>query len=256
MTENKTHRREFLIRSVQVGALGASAGLLWNLLLQKTAKAHGFAPRPPGALDGSAFDAACSKCGLCVNACPYETLKLAKMSDAAVQGTPFYAPREIPCYMCRDIPCVKACPTGALTKELTDIKDARMGIAVIDESTCLAYLGLRCEVCYRDCPIQNEAITIKPIPRETSRHAMFVPRIDPEHCTGCGICVHSCPTDFPAINIFDRKGFVGKLGDHYRLGWKEADDARRIPDAPMSEKGLKPEEVPAGGLDYLNGALK
>lgn len=253
MTENKNNRREFLAKSLQIGAVGVTTGVFWNLLLQKNAGGKTFVLRPPGALQSGDFEAACSKCGMCVTACPYDTLKLASFSDEASQGTPFFDPREIPCYMCRDIPCVKACPTGALDKGFTDIRDARMGIAVIDESSCLAYLGLRCEVCYRDCPEQNHAISITPTPRQISKHAMFVPKVDPEHCTGCGLCVRSCPTSKPAINIMDRSKFLGRLGDHYRLGWKESDDARPIPDAPMSEKGLKPEHVPAGGLDYLNG---
>lgn len=255
MTEGKKGRRDFLTRSVQMGAVAVGAGVFWNLFLAKTAQGQAYVPRPPGALPIGKFEAACSKCGLCVNACPYDTLSLAKFSDIAAQGTPYFTPRNIPCYMCRDIPCVKACPTGALDKNLTDIRDARMGIAVIDENSCLAYLGLRCEICYRDCPEQNNAIIIDPVPRRISKHAMFVPKVQPDHCTGCGICVHSCPTQKPAINILNRESFLGQIGDHYRLGWKEADDVRNIPVAPMQEKGIKPEDVPAGGLDYLNGGL-
>lgn len=252
MSEIKTNRRDFVTRAVQVCALGASAGLLWNALLQKSAKAHGFVPRPPGALEPGAFEVACSKCGMCVSACPYDTLKLAQIVDDAVQGTPFFDPRHIPCYMCRDIPCVKACPTGALDPALTDIRDARMGIAVIDPASCLAYQGLRCEVCYRDCPEQGKAITIEMTPRQISRHAMFTPKVNPDACTGCGLCVRSCPTALPAINILDRTKFLGRLGDHYRLGWKEADDVRPIPEAPMKQGNVADKDVPAGGLDYLN----
>lgn len=223
-------------------------------MLQKAAKAQGFAPRPPGALDGEAFDTACSKCGLCVQACPYDTLKLAGFNDPAVPGTPFFDPRKIPCYMCRDIPCVKACPTGALNHELEDITKAKMGVAAIDHYSCLSWQGLRCEICYRDCPEQNKAIVIENHPRLISKHAMFVPVIQPDQCTGCGLCVHSCPTEKPSINIVDPKAFLGRLGDHYRLGWKEEDNARPIPQAPMKEGQNQP-KLPAGGVDYLNSEL-
>lgn len=55
--------------------------------------------------------------------------------------------------MCEDIPCVKACPTGALDPQLTDINRARMGLAVlVDHETCLNFLGLRCDVCYASAP--------------------------------------------------------------------------------------------------------
>ena len=104
--------------------------------------------------------------------------------------------------------CVKACPSGALSHELTDITEAKMGVAAIDHYTCLSWQGLRCEICYRDCPEQNKAIVIVSQPRQISNHAMFVPEIHPDKCTGCGLCVHSCPTDKPSINIVDRKSVV------------------------------------------------
>ena len=136
MTEKKTSRRDFVTRSVQLGAAGVGAGLLWNLFLQQSAQARGFIPRPPGALEGKDFDTACTKCGLCVRACPYETLKLAKFGDIAAPGTPYFEPREIPCYMCRDLPCVKACPSGALDPDLTDITK-EIGRASCRERVCL-----------------------------------------------------------------------------------------------------------------------
>ena len=210
-------RRDVLKKGLQVAAVGVGAGLIWDLFLQKSAKAQGFVPRPPGALPPDRFETACSKCGLCVEACPYDTLKLARFNDIAAPGTPFFTPRDIPCYMCRDIPCVKACPSGALSHELTDITEAKMGVAAIDHYTCLSWQGLRCEICYRDCPEQNKAIVIVSQPRQISNHAMFVPEIHPDKCTGCGLCVHSCPTDKPSINIVDPDAFLGKIGDHYRF---------------------------------------
>ena len=128
-----------------------------------------------------------------------------------------------------------------------------MGVATIDHYTCLSWQGLRCEICYRDCPEQNKAIVIVSQPRQISNHAMFVPEIHPDKCTGCGLCVHSCPTDKPSINIVDPDAFLGKIGDHYRLGWKEKLDARAVPDAPMTSKDGKP--LPPGGLDFLNSEL-
>ena len=71
-------RRDVLKKGLQVAAVGVGAGLIWDLFLQKSAKAQGFVPRPPGALPPDQFETACSKCGLCVEACPYDTLKLAR----------------------------------------------------------------------------------------------------------------------------------------------------------------------------------
>ncbi len=254
MTQPKASRREIFIKSLQLGAVGIGAGVLWGLFIQRSAKANEFVPRPPGALPEEEFAAACSKCGMCVRACPYQALLLSSFNGPTAPGTPYFEPRKIPCYMCRDIPCVKACPTGALDSNLTDITDAKMGIAAIDHSTCLSWQGLRCEICYRDCPEQNKAIVIDVQPRQISKHSMFLPVVQPEHCTGCGLCVHSCPTDIPCINIIDPKKFIGKLGDHYRLGWKESDDARAIPQAPMVDSEGH-DNAPVGGLDYLNSRL-
>ena len=121
--------------------------------------------RPPGAGEEEDFLSACSRCGLCVQACPYDTLKLATWLDKAPNGTPFFEAREVPCEMCDHIPCVEACPTGALDHDLTDIDDARMGVAVIvDRENCLNLQGMRCDVCYRVCPLIDEAITLAVTP--------------------------------------------------------------------------------------------
>ncbi|SFV88463.1 Ferredoxin-type protein NapG (periplasmic nitrate reductase) [hydrothermal vent metagenome] len=107
--------------------------------------------RPPGALNEEAFNAACIRCGLCVNDCPYPTLSLATLSSDVALGTPFFTAREAACEMCEDIPCVAACPTGALSKQLTDINDANMGLArIVDTQGCIAYQGLRCDTIYKN----------------------------------------------------------------------------------------------------------
>lgn len=87
---------------MQIGAVGVGAGLLWGLFLQKTGRAQGFVPRPPGALPPNEFETACSKCGLCVEACPYDTLKLAGFKDIAAPGTPFLSRGKFPA-ICAEI---------------------------------------------------------------------------------------------------------------------------------------------------------
>ena len=180
-------------------------------------------PRPPGALPAEAFSAACARCGQCVSACPYDTLKLAGMRSPAPVGTPYFTPREIPCYMCRDLPCVKACPTGALDRELTDITQARMGLAaLVDQENCLNFLGLRCDVCYRVCPVIDKAITLETRHNPRSdRHALLLPTVHSDACTGCGKCEKSCVLPEPAIKVFPRKLAQGALPAHYRKGWEE-----------------------------------
>ena len=165
------------------------------------------------------------RCGLCVRDCPYDTLRLAKLGEAVATGTPYFVAREVPCEMCPDIPCVAACPTGALDPGLTEIEAAAMGTAVlVGHETCLNYLGLRCDVCYRVCPLIDEAITLERLhnPR-TGKHALFIPTVNSEACTGCGKCEKACVLEEAAIKVLPLRLARGALGGHYRLGWEEKD---------------------------------
>ncbi len=95
--------------------------------------------------------------------------------------------------MCEDIPCAKVCPSGALDREIESIDDARMGLAVlVDRENCLNFQGLRCDVCYRECPKIDEAITPE-LERNTrtGKHARFLPTVHSDACTGCGKCEKS-----------------------------------------------------------------
>ena len=194
--------------------------------------------RPPGALVEEDFGSACIRCGLCVRDCPYDILKLAELGEQVPMGTPYFTAREAGCEMCDDIPCVAACPTGALDHALDDIDDARMGLAVVvDQENCLAYLGLRCEVCFNICPLRGKSITLEMRHNvRTGRHAMFVPVVHSDACTGCGKCEEACVLEVvPAIKVFPTHLAMGDPGKFYRLGWEEkqrAGGSLVTPDAP------------------------
>ncbi len=249
MSKSKSTRRDFLTKVGQGAALAATGGLVWSYLLQQQARATPFALRPPGAVSESDFNAKCIKCGQCVDACPYDTLHLARAGDHIPIGTPYFTPRDVPCYMCPDIPCKVACPTGALEPELEDINDSRMGLAVIDVENCLSWQGLRCEICHRECPLTDQAITVEHHPRRISKHAMFVPRVHSSHCTGCGICEKACPTQEAAIRVINPRLVQGKIGDHYRLGWTIETP---ITQEFKSKAKTKEDSTTKRGLDYLN----
>ncbi|MCB1877688.1 MAG: ferredoxin-type protein NapG [Chromatiales bacterium] len=247
-------RRDFLQKSAQGMAVAATGGLIWSFLVRQEAKANPAAIRPPGALVEADFNATCIKCGQCVRACPYDTLDLATAGQDIPIGTPYFFPRDIPCYMCPDIPCKVACPTGALRADLSDIADSRMGLAVIDMENCLSWQGLRCEVCHRECPLRDKAIGIETHPRQISKHAMFVPIVHSDACTGCGICEKACPTEKAAIRVVPAELVQGKIGEHYRLGWKIdtpiTQEFKPADDRPAAQDDAAPGEAP--GLDYLN----
>jgi ferredoxin-type protein NapG len=234
----------------------ACAGAVWLPLLASQKNINAAALRPPGAQEEDTFAALCTKCGLCVNACPYHTLKLATWADKAPMGTPYFLARQVPCEMCQDIPCVRVCPTGALDKTFPDIKQARMGIAVIDREHCLSWRGLRCEVCYRVCPVRGRAITLNIVPNEeTGKHARFEPVIHSEDCTGCGKCEYACPTEKPSVFVLKQEYALGRLGKHYQptvednqVVTQEIGSKTDIPEA-LKPKGKK---QAAPGMDYFN----
>lgn len=158
--------------------------------------------RPPGVQDESDFLSRCIKCGKCIEACPYQALKPASNDAGLSVGTPYLDVREQACRLCEDFPCVNVCPTGAL-RDVEVRADVKMGIAVIDEENCIAFQGMRCEVCYRACPLIDQAITIDYRLREDdSIHSIFAPIIDSENCVGCGLCVERCVVSDPVVPIW------------------------------------------------------
>ncbi|MBF0285592.1 MAG: ferredoxin-type protein NapG [Magnetococcales bacterium] len=216
-------RRTVLRNGGRAAAGGFLLGLLTWLHARSAQALPAWALRPPGALPEPRFLGACTRCGLCVRACPYDTLILALPGTEVPLGTPFFRARGIPCEMCPDIPCVKACPTGALDHGLTEIDKSRMGLALItDQETCLAFLGMRCEVCYQVCPLSGKAITLEMRSNlRSGKHALFLPIVHSDHCTGCGKCEKACPLEKAAIRILPSDLVKGQIGEHYRLGWVE-----------------------------------
>ena len=221
------NRRDFVLSSLKTGCGVGLIGVGLGLHSQRASSLPAWARRPPGALPGGDFDGACIRCGLCVRDCPYDMLHLARLGQDIPTGTPYFIAREAGCEMCEDIPCIKACPTNALDHGLTDIADADMGLAVvIDQNACIAFQGLRCEVCFNICPIRNEAITLDLRHNERSgKHALFIPVVHADACTGCGKCEEVCILEEAAIKVLPRQLALGKLGAHYRLGWEQQQQA-------------------------------
>ena len=252
-------RRRFLLSIARGIGLSAMGALVWSAYVGEV-KAAPLVLRPPGALDEDQFIKNCIKCGLCVEACPYDTLSLAKPGDNLPIGTPYFTPRKIPCYMCTDIPCVPVCPSGALSEPSVseyikghvklNINLAHMGLAVVDEGSCIATWGIQCDACYRACPLLGQAITIEYTKNErTGKHAFLKPIVHADQCTGCGLCEHACVTEIAAIHVLPRALAMGKVGDHYIKGWDPSDEKRlegakiEVTKTKLSEKSV---------LDSLN----
>lgn len=254
-------RRKFLLDVLRGAGAAVVGGLAWTGWFGGRS-ARAIALRPPGAVPEPEFLAKCTKCGLCVAACPYKALSLAAPGDGRPVGTPCFGMRENPCRMCRDLPCTAACPTGALSLSLVSDRDAqgkakrnvelsKIGLAVIDRETCIAYWGIQCDACYRSCPVLDRAITVEPTRNErTGKHAILAPVVHSDHCTGCGMCEHACVTKKASIFVLPRDLAMGASDARYIRGWEGADE-ERLRDLPEETTTVTPrsEKTP---LEYLN----
>jgi len=270
--EISPRRRFFTDIAYSVG-LSAMGGLLWAGYTNK-AKSSPLTLRPPAAVKEEDFLKLCIKCGLCVEACRNRpsnidrdtgrakkpTLKLAKAEDDVTIGTPFFIPRDIPCYMCDDIPCVPVCPSDALditkvtnpkTGEL-DITMMDMGLAVVDPNSCIAFWGIQCDACYRACPLMDVAIKLEYGRNErTGKHAFLKPVVSMYDCTGCGLCEKACVTEKAAIFVLPRDVALGRPGDHYVKGWDKKDQ-QRVANRVDKDVTTHDERSSKKPEDYLN----
>lgn len=194
-------RRRFVQSCVGLAGSASVFGLLLAGYSRQSQALPPWALRPPAALPEADFNAACVRCGLCVRACPFDMLQLAALGQDVAAGTPYFVARDKPCEMCERIPCAAACPTDALSKELTDIRDARMGVAVLTgRDTCYSVTGRgSCRACYLACPIKGEAISMEP--RVANGRSYLEPTVHVDKCTGCGKCEHDCLTEEASIKV-------------------------------------------------------
>ena len=178
---------------------GTGCGALLGSLFHRTAPEP--VPRtlirPPGAASEARFLGECIRCGQCVLACPeeFDVLRLTGLRHGLAAGTPCADDlRTRPCTLCQgyDAPlCIAACPTRALSP-VSDLRQIRMGLAVVDQRTCWAYNGIICRTCWHACPWPDEAIRL---------NQRLQVEIDREACTGCGLCVRACPVEPTAISV-------------------------------------------------------
>lgn len=144
--------------------------------------------RPPGALPEGDFLDTCFRCGSCVDACPANSIVPMQSTDERLRGTPLVNPDHQACVICDELACMKACPSGAL--RLVDRLAIRMGVAVVNQETCVRTHGEDCRICIERCPIGDIAIRLDP----SGRITVLDPATTGQGCTGCGVCQQHCPT--------------------------------------------------------------
>jgi MauM/NapG family ferredoxin protein len=193
-----------------IGALLGGLGGLMLMRITPLSRGTTFNPeliRPPGALPEPEFLARCIQCGLCMQACPTGMIN-PTFDEAGLEGlwTPVLIPQigycEWECNLCGEV-----CPTGAIEPlPLPEKQKVKMGLATFDTDRCLPYAYERqCIVCEEHCPIPDKAIFFDEkeiLCRDGVSRVFKLPKVDPEKCTGCGICETMCVfRDQAAIRI-------------------------------------------------------
>jgi ferredoxin-type protein NapG len=237
----REERRRFL-RSAAFAGLAVAASLFGAIPI---ARAWAKRLRPPGAIEEHEYLAACIKCGQCVQVCPVQAIKLADIGDGYGLGVPYIEARTQACdFSCDAVQCILACPTGALSHDLSKKEEVRMGVARLSNPEgCLArqgrgfkgaargasFAGIHrykevdrwkpiliadhpyeldlCDLCVRECPVEG-AISIEPLSEDPSgkRRTPVVHRA----CTGCGMCEMICPAAPSAITVDIRAVWGGE----------------------------------------------
>lgn len=205
---------------------------------------HPIAIRPPGALPEASFLARCIRCGLCMAACPTNTLQpIAGEAGAAGMFSPVITPRRGPCDPdCRR--CMLVCPTHALRPlPLPEKQVVKVGTARVLRQRCLAWEEDKaCLVCDEVCPYDAIELLRQPGLR------VAVPIVHEERCAGCGFCEYHCPVRAERAIVVDPGGAVRLAEGSYQ----EANQALGL-DIKLAIHRPPPEHTKA--LGHRHGAL-
>ncbi|MCC5816396.1 MAG: 4Fe-4S dicluster domain-containing protein [Leptospira sp.] len=151
---------------------------------------HSKLPFPPGSVNPEEkFLKKCTGCGDCVFNCPYTAI-FPVYNDKLGKNIPHLDTNSNACMMCEDWPCINSCNFGAL-KPLKINEKPKLGQAKGIFDYCINHHTeeMTCNACQEACPIEKTVFFRKNKPNFA------------KSCTGCGLCVQSCPTFPKAIRI-------------------------------------------------------
>lgn len=241
MSKKKTNinRRDFIksgaVALTSLGVVGAGAGYLKYAKGVNPQKVNFL--RPPGAINSNEFIFGCIKCGLCVQICPINAIKLADIDQGFSYGTPYIDVREQACdFSCDSLQCVETCPTAVLDfkqfknageKAITEYQEdhdvtekdynpfdvqiqamreqVSMGKAKVIEGTCLAVQGEG----FKGTPRGKDFEGINRTPGTGANKASPI-REKTYDREICDLCVTECPIGDKAIVLEEKPGSAGR----------------------------------------------
>ena len=192
-------------------AFGAKLGNSLPIVSGGASQEPSFLPvRPPGSVPEQEFLQMCIRCGECFKACPNNVLQPESFQQG-LEGlwTPMvnadWAGCESSCNACGQV-----CPTGAIRAlPLEEKRVARMGLAIVNESTCLPFAQREaCDLCVQECDAAGyHAIEYTQVGVELDETGQPIegtgyaaPVVLADQCVGCGLCQTRCHV----INVKDR----------------------------------------------------
>lgn len=122
----------------------------------------------------------CSTCGDCATACPEDIISMSRSGYPSVDFT------QTGCTFCGA--CAEACPEDVFGSQQEPAWDAQVSIS----EACLLKSGVSCQLCTDFC--DAEALRFDLSIRPSGGLALQL-----QDCTGCGMCVGSCPTNAIAV---------------------------------------------------------
>lgn len=216
LNEPETHETAIGRRGFLSLASGSAAAVVGGAAMAGSAKLFGanqattLPVRPPGSVPEPEFLEMCIRCGECFKVCPNNVLQVQGF-DQGLEGlwTPVvradWAGCESSCNACGQV-----CPTGAIRAlPLEEKRHARMGLAIVNQATCLPIAGKEaCDLCVQECIAAGyEAIEYEQVGTEVDAEGQpiegtgfLAPVVLEDKCVGCGLCQTRCY----GINVKER----------------------------------------------------
>jgi ferredoxin len=215
--------------------------------------------RPPGSVPEDVFLELCIRCGECYQACPNDVLQpLGFQRGLDGLWTPQVVADWSGCEpSCSN--CGQVCPTGAIRAlPLDEKRVVRMGLAVVNEQTCLPYAGREeCDLCVQECRTAGygaiefirRGTELDPFGEAVEGSGFLAPVVLPDKCVGCGLCQTRCYK----INV-KTKGLLAESAIQVEAGEGKEDRLMRGSYIALREEEKRKQEEEQRTLQEQSGS--